>query len=44
VDIEDRVRGYVCDAVRDCAPDRITAITRFTNALVRLARLDELLR
>ncbi|MEY2589652.1 MAG: thiamine kinase [Acidimicrobiaceae bacterium] len=28
-DLEDRVRGYACDAVSDCSRDRIQAVTRF---------------
>ena len=31
MDVEARVRAYVCDAVDDCAPDRITKVTRFTS-------------
>lgn len=31
MDIEDRVRNYACDALADCAPDRITEVTRFTS-------------
>src|SRR3954468_5004957 len=26
---EDRVRGYACDVLGDCSPDRITAVSRF---------------
>ena len=31
MDVEDRVRGYVCDALGDCSPDQITAVTRLTG-------------
>lgn len=31
MDVGERVRGYVCEVLGDCAPDLITAITRFTS-------------
>ena len=44
MDLEDRVRGYACDAVGDCSLDRITAVSRFDrgdrHAVYKVSYLD----
>lgn len=43
-DIDGRVRSYACDAVGDCSPDRITAVSRFESgerhAVYKVSYLD----
>jgi len=44
MDIDHRVRSYACDAVFDCSPDRITAVSRFESgerhAVYKVSYLD----
>jgi aminoglycoside phosphotransferase (APT) family kinase protein len=44
MELEDRVRGYACDAVGDCSLDRITAVSRFDagdrHAVYKVSYLD----